>query len=87
MEKKEAHFVCHFICCSFYIFKKKKQNKAEETIAMYIDLHKWSDALRVAEQTKYPHLHRLRQDYFQYLLESNYEVKHEKTQKEQLRES
>lgn len=41
---------------------------------MYIDLHKWDDALRIAEQRNHPKLDNLRANYFQVLLDSHQEV-------------
>merc|ERR1711871_1144903 len=49
------------------------QGKVEECIEMYQNLSKYSDAIRVAEQTRHPEAAEMRGAYFQYLLETSQE--------------
>ena len=44
-----------------------------EAIAMYQSLHRWEEALQVAEQRAWPQLRQLRQDYYTYLSDTHQE--------------
>lgn len=43
------------------------QGRVDEAIIMYQDLHRWDDALQVAEKKSHPQLEALRQQYLEYL--------------------
>lgn len=49
------------------------QGNVEESVVMYKGLHKWQDALAVAESKSYAKLRGLRDEYFQYLVNSGQE--------------
>ncbi|XP_054716571.1 intraflagellar transport protein 172 homolog [Uloborus diversus] len=52
-----------------------EQNKIEEAIQMYLDLHRWDDAIELAKVTDHPDLDRLNNTYFQWLQETSQEEK------------
>lgn len=52
-----------------------EQNKVEEAIQMYLDLHRWDDAIELAKVTDHPDLERLNETYFQWLQETGQEEK------------
>ncbi|HEY9754620.1 MAG TPA: hypothetical protein V6C97_05650 [Oculatellaceae cyanobacterium] len=43
------------------------QGRVDEAIIMYQDMHKWDDALQVAEKKGHPQLEQLRAQYLEYL--------------------
>ena len=49
------------------------QGKVDECIEMYQTLHRWDDAIRVADSRNHPQREEMRRQYFQYLLESGQE--------------
>ena len=49
------------------------QGKVDECIEMYQTMHKWDEALRVADMRNHPQRDEMRNQYFQYLLESGQE--------------
>lgn len=51
------------------------QGKQDECIEMYQNLHKHDKAIHVAEITKHPDVHDMRQAYFAYLIDSNQQEK------------
>ncbi|KAI9201990.1 uncharacterized protein BJ171DRAFT_584638 [Polychytrium aggregatum] len=51
------------------------QEKIEEAMEMYQDMHKWDLSIKVAEAKNHPELETLRRNYFSWLLESNQEDK------------
>ena len=52
-----------------------EQGYVEEAMEMYQELHKWDDALRVAENKNHPELEVLRRNYFQWLTDTQQEEK------------
>ncbi|XP_015905887.1 intraflagellar transport protein 172 homolog [Parasteatoda tepidariorum] len=52
-----------------------EQNKIEEAIQMYLDLHRWEDAIELAKVTDHPDLERLNETYFEWLQTTNQEEK------------
>ncbi|DBA03525.1 TPA: hypothetical protein N0F65_011426 [Lagenidium giganteum] len=51
------------------------QGQVEEAIEMYQHLHKWEDAIRVAEAKNHSGLETMKRNYYDYLLESRQEEK------------
>ena len=52
-----------------------EQGQADQTIDMYKALHKWDDALAVAEAKRHENLDQLQADYHQYLADTNQDEK------------
>jgi len=52
-----------------------EQGKVDDAIEMYQSLHRWDEAIRVAETTGHAQAADMRRQYFQYLLESGQEEK------------
>lgn len=52
-----------------------EQNQVEEAMQMYQALHKWDDAINVAEYKNHPELENLRKSYYQWLMETHQEDK------------
>ncbi|XP_022255684.1 intraflagellar transport protein 172 homolog [Limulus polyphemus] len=52
-----------------------EQNNIEEAMAMYQELHKWDDALELAESRNHPELETFERNYYQWLLDSGQEEK------------
>ena len=50
-----------------------KQGQVEEAIEMYQTLHRWDDAIKVAEQASHPEVEQMKTDYFAYLRDSGQE--------------
>ncbi|PIK55820.1 putative intraflagellar transport protein [Apostichopus japonicus] len=50
-------------------------NAIDEAMEMYQELHKWDDAIAVAEAKGHPELETLRQNYYQWLMETGQEEK------------
>lgn len=42
---------------------------------MYQELHKWDDAIKIAEKTNHPEVREYKKNYFDWLLETNQEAK------------
>uniref|UniRef100_A0A7S3QV19 Intraflagellar transport protein 172 homolog n=1 Tax=Dunaliella tertiolecta TaxID=3047 RepID=A0A7S3QV19_DUNTE len=51
------------------------QGKIDECIAMYQDIHKWDDAIRVASSNKHPEADALKGKHYKWLLETGQEEK------------
>ncbi|KAF5830572.1 intraflagellar protein IFT172 [Dunaliella salina] len=51
------------------------QGKVDECIAMYQDIHKWDDAIRVASSNKHPEADALKGKHYKWLLETGQEEK------------
>eukprot|EP00618_Florenciella_parvula_P017071 CAMPEP_0119543784 /NCGR_PEP_ID=MMETSP1344-20130328/54343_1 /TAXON_ID=236787 /ORGANISM="Florenciella parvula, Strain CCMP2471" /LENGTH=1740 /DNA_ID=CAMNT_0007588171 /DNA_START=113 /DNA_END=5335 /DNA_ORIENTATION=- len=51
------------------------QGQTDDTIAMYKTVHQFDEAIAVAESRKHPDATRMRQDYFQHLLDTRQEEK------------
>jgi intraflagellar transport protein 172 len=49
------------------------QGKVDEVVQMYRNAHQWEDALQVAVAKQWPHLKPLREQYFQYLIQTRQE--------------
>ena len=52
-----------------------EQGKVEEAVEMYQTLHRWDDAIGVAEMQGHPRAVEMKEEYMQYLLESRQEAK------------
>ncbi|KAG1667872.1 Intraflagellar transport protein 172 [Nymphon striatum] len=52
-----------------------EQNNIDEAIEMYQELHKWDDAINLAEIKGHPELETLKKNYFQWLMATNQEEK------------
>lgn len=52
-----------------------EQHKIEEAIQMYLDLHRWDDAIELAKATDHPDLDRLNETYFEWLQTTGQEEK------------
>ncbi|XP_071962115.1 intraflagellar transport protein 172 homolog [Antedon mediterranea] len=52
-----------------------EQNMIDEAMQMYQELHKWDEAIAVAEAKGHPELDNLRQSYYQWLMDTSQEEK------------
>ena len=50
-----------------------EQGQVEDAMEMYQELHKWEDAIRVAEIRNHPDVETLRKNYFQWLIDTRQE--------------
>jgi intraflagellar transport protein 172 len=50
-----------------------EQGQAEDAMEMYQELHKWEEAIRVAEMHNHPDLENLRRNYFEWLISTRQE--------------
>eukprot|EP00854_Cymbomonas_tetramitiformis_P006568 gene6568-7868_t len=50
-----------------------ENGKVEEAIAMYTEMHRWSEAVTVAEDKNYPEAENLRRHHYQWLIETGQE--------------
>ena len=62
------------LCVCVCVFWRARA-QVEEAIEMYQTLHRWDEAIAVAEARAHPEAANMRQQYFQYLVESNQEVR------------
>ncbi|XP_070378558.1 intraflagellar transport protein 172 homolog [Dermacentor albipictus] len=52
-----------------------EQNKVEEAMEMYKNMHKWDEMIQLAESKNYHNVEKLREDYFEWLLNNGMEGK------------
>mmetsp|Transcript_30644 Transcript_30644/g.27829 ORF Transcript_30644/g.27829 Transcript_30644/m.27829 type:complete len:722 (+) Transcript_30644:437-2602(+) len=52
-----------------------EQNEIDEAMEMYQELHKWDDSIKIAEKKNHPDVKDLKNNYFEWLLETNQEEK------------
>uniref|UniRef100_A0A8D0C2Z7 IFT80/172/WDR35 TPR domain-containing protein n=1 Tax=Salvator merianae TaxID=96440 RepID=A0A8D0C2Z7_SALMN len=60
-----------------------EQNAVEEAMEMYQQLHKWEECIAVAEAKNHPALEKLRQDYYEWLLQTQQEERAAEVQESQ----
>ena len=52
-----------------------QNDEIEEAMAMYQELHRWDESIKIAEKFKHPDVREFQENYFQWLLETNQEAK------------
>jgi intraflagellar transport protein 172 len=52
-----------------------QNGEIEEAMAMYQELHRWDESIKIAEKFKNPDVREFKDNYFQWLLETNQEAK------------
>ena len=52
-----------------------EQNNIDEAMEMYQEMHKWDEAIDVAEAKGHPELDNLRRNYYQWLMDTHQEGK------------
>lgn len=50
-------------------------NEVEEAMAMYQELHRWDESIKIAEQRNHPDVREFKENYYQWLLDTNQEAK------------
>ena len=50
-------------------------DEVEEAMDFYQELHKWDESIKIAERKNHPDVKELKQNYFQWLLDTNQEGK------------
>ena len=52
-----------------------QHDEIEEAMAMYQELHRWDESIKIAEKKSHPDVREFKENYFQWLLETNQEAK------------
>ena len=52
-----------------------QHDEIEEAMAMYQELHRWDESIKIAEKKNHPDVREFKENYFQWLLETNQEAK------------
>jgi intraflagellar transport protein 172 len=52
-----------------------QNDEIEEAMAMYQELHRWDESIKIAEKFKHQDVREFKENYFQWLLETNQEAK------------
>lgn len=52
-----------------------QHDEIEEAMAMYQELHRWDESIKIAEKKNHPDVKEFKENYFQWLLETNQEAK------------
>lgn len=52
-----------------------QHDEIEEAMAMYQELHRWDESIKIAEKFKHQDVREFKDNYFQWLLETNQEAK------------
>jgi len=52
-----------------------QHDEVEEAMAMYQELHRWDESIKIAEKKNHPDVREFKENYFQWLIETNQEAK------------
>ena len=52
-----------------------QNDEVEEAMAMYQELHRWDESIKIAEKKNHPDVREFKENYFQWLIDTNQEAK------------